>query len=150
KDKERWITPTKIKIIYQLKIPEKLCQPDKPLVMPRGKPIELKVNDKLSIKCVPIPAGSYMRGSPFYQFPRCHDEFPHECVLTRDFYMAETMTTQEVFEAVLGTNPTPEARRGPQFPVEYPTFADIDKFCQILSQKNGRMVRLPTSAEWEY
>ncbi len=150
KDGQRWITPSKITIVANVKIPAPFCQPDQPALQPKGEPLVLKVNDTLTIKCVPIPAGSYIRGSPFYQLPRCHDEFPHECVLTRDFYMAETPTTQEVFEALLGNNPTPPARRGPQFPVEYPTFGDMAKFCQILSEKNGRTVRLPTSAEWEY
>jgi formylglycine-generating enzyme required for sulfatase activity len=34
--------------------------------------------------------------------------------------------------------------------VQDPPFAEIAKFCRIVSQRNGRTVRLPTDAEWEY
>lgn len=68
--------------------------------------------------------------------------------LTKPFYLAEVPLTQEMFEAVMGANPS--AIKDPLLPVENPTFADIDKFCRLLSEKTGRRVRLPTDAEWEY
>ena len=34
--------------------------------------------------------------------------------------------------------------------MQNPPFADIKKFCAILSEKNKKTVRLPTDAEWEY
>ena len=150
RDGRKWIIPTRIQPNATVRMPEPLLQPDKPLTMPRGNPIELNVGDRLSIKCVPIPAGSFLGGSPFYQWPRCHDEYPHEVVLTRDFHMAETPITQEVFEAVMGKNPTPEARRGPQDPVENVLWADLEEFCRAVSERTGRKVRLPTGAEFEY
>ena len=90
----------------------------------------------------PVPPGS-----PFYQ-RRYQDEYPHEVVLTRPFYMAEIPVTQEIFEAVMGKNPS--LSKGPRLPVERAAFADILEFCRILSRKNGVTVRLPTDAEWEY
>src|SRR5262249_12103604 len=44
----------------------------------------------------------------------------------------------------------PSLVKDPQLPVQNPTFKEVQKFCDILSKKNGRKVRLPTSAEWEY
>jgi formylglycine-generating enzyme required for sulfatase activity len=149
-DGRKWVTPTAIKAGVTVQPPKALLRPDRPLVMPKGKPIDLAVTDKLSVRCVPIPAGSFVSGSPFYQWPRCHDEYPHEVVLTRDYYLSETPITQEVFEAVMGKNPTPEGRRGPQDPVENVLWDDILSFCQRLSAKTGRRVRLPTGAEFEY
>jgi formylglycine-generating enzyme required for sulfatase activity len=40
--------------------------------------------------------------------------------------------------------------KGPKLPVRNLPCADVRKFCQILSEKNGRTVRLPGEAEWEY
>jgi formylglycine-generating enzyme required for sulfatase activity len=68
--------------------------------------------------------------------------------LTKPYYMAEIPITQEMYEAVMGTNPS--TVKDPQLPVQNPPFAEINKFCQILSEKNGKKVRLPTDAEWEY
>ena len=48
----------------------------------------------------------------------------------------------------MGNNPSQQ--RGPQIPVTRVSSIDIRKFCQVLSQKNKRNVRLPTQAEWEY
>jgi formylglycine-generating enzyme required for sulfatase activity len=149
-DGQRWIVPTKIESRATLQPPEVMLRPDQPLAMPQGEPVVLQVTDRLAIKCLPIPAGSFLQGSPFHQWPRCHDEYPHECVLTKDFHIAETPVTQEVFEAVMGANPTPEARRGPQNPVENVLWADLVEFCRRVSEKTGRKVRLPTGAEFEY
>ena len=44
----------------------------------------------------------------------------------------------------------PSTAKDPQLPVQNPRFADIKKFCQILTEKNGKKVCLPTDAEWEY
>jgi formylglycine-generating enzyme required for sulfatase activity len=81
-------------------------------------------------------------------WPYFVEEYPHLVTLTRQFYLAEVPVTQEMYEAVMGANPS--TVKDPQLPVQNPTFADIEKFCQKLSEKTGRKVRLPTDAEWEY
>ena len=127
--------------------PAKMLAPDKPFVRRDEQPLVLRVTGTLTLTCVPIPAGSFVQGSPFYQ-QRYQDEFPHEVVLTEPFYMSETPVTQEMFEAVMGKNPSGNV--GPQSPVERATWPDILEFCRILSERNGRTVRVPTDAEWEY
>jgi formylglycine-generating enzyme required for sulfatase activity len=101
----------------------------------------------LTVKCVYIPAGSFLQGSPFYQ-QRYQDEFPHEVVLTRGYYMSETPVTQGIYEAIMKANPSPA--KGPQCPVESAAWTDVTEFCKILSEKNGMAVRIPTDPEWEY
>ncbi len=146
KDGRKWIAVSE----YQqtsIDYPAKMLAPDKPFVVSDGKPLVLKVSDTLTLKCVPVPAGRFLQGSPFYQ-QRYQDEFPHEVVLTKPFYMSETPVTQEMFQAVMGTNPS--SNIGPQFPVERATWPEILEFCRTLSEINRRTVRLPTDAEWEY
>jgi formylglycine-generating enzyme required for sulfatase activity len=146
KDGKKWITVTRYEPA-KVKYPEKMLAPDQPFATLAKEPLLLKISEKLTLKCLPLPAGRFLQGSPFYQ-RRYQDEYPHEVVLTRPFFMSEIPITQEIFEAVMGKNPA--LSKGPRFPVERAAFADIREFCRILSQKNGVTVRLPTEAEWEY
>jgi formylglycine-generating enzyme required for sulfatase activity len=147
KDGKKWITATRIEPC-KLKFPDRMLAADKPFVMPRRDPLHLTVGDQQTLKCVHIPAGTFLMGTPVYMWPFHVEEYPHLVTLTRDYYMAETPITQEMYEAVMGKNPS--VVRDPQLPVQNPTFADLKKFCDILSEKNGKKVRLPTAAEWEY
>jgi hypothetical protein len=161
RDGKRWIYPTGIKVASfspaqfrqdptrrLFTFPARMVAPDKPFAVPGKTPLVLKINDALSLKCILLPAGSFVQGSPFYQSYRWQDEYPHEVVMTKPFYMSEHPITQEMFEAVMGKNPS--IRKGPKFPVEQVPYTDIEEFCQILSERTGRTVRVPTDAEWEY
>jgi len=147
KDGRRWITATKIEPT-KLTFPEKMLTPDRPFVMPDKEPLTLKVSDALTLKCVYIPPGKFLMGTPPYMWPYYVEEYAHVVTLTKPYYMAEIPVTQEMYEAVIGANPS--TAKDPKFPVQNPKFADIEKFCRILSEKNGGTVRLPTDAEWEY
>jgi len=145
-DGKKWITITRYRPA-KVTHPEKMLVADRSFDPPGKEPLLLKVDDNLILKCVLLPAGRFLQGSPFYQ-RRYQDEYPHEVVLTRPLYMAEVPVTQEIYQAVMGKNPS--LSKGPLFPVERVPFADILEFCRILSRKNGVTVRLPTDAEWEY
>ena len=133
KDGKKWIAVTR----YQpskVNYPAKMLAPDQPFAILAEKPLVLKIDGELTLKCLPLPAGRFLQGSPFYQ-RRYQDEYPHEVVLTKPFFMSEIPVTQEIFEAVMGKNPA--LSRGPRFPVERVPFADILEFCRRLSKKNG-------------
>jgi formylglycine-generating enzyme required for sulfatase activity len=147
KNGKKWITATRIEAT-RLKFPDVMLAPDKPFFMPDQPPVNLKITDRLTLRCVYIPPGKFLMGTPFYMWPYYVEEYPHMVTLTRPFYMAEIPVTQEMYEAVMGNNPS--TVKDPQLPVQNPPFAAIDKFCQILSEKSGKKVRLPTDAEWEY
>ncbi len=154
KDGKKWITPSKIFDQYPdrksvtIKYPEKMLAPDKPIKMTGKEPLLLKVTDRLSLKCILLPRGAFLFMKPYYVVPRWQDEFPRLITLTRPFYLAEIPVTQEMFEAVMGKNPS--TLKDPRRPVRNVSCGDVNKFCKILSQKNGRTVRLPGEAEWEY
>ena len=147
RDGKKWITPTRIQGT-RLKYPDKMLAPDKPLKMPGKEPLILKVTDTLSLKCILLPRGEFLMAKPWYVDPRWQDEFPRHITLTKPFWLAEIPVTQEMYEAVMGSNPS--TVKGPKLPVRNLPCADVNKFCRILSEKNGRTVRLPGEAEWEY
>ena len=146
KDGKKWIAITRYEPTT-VKYPAKMLAADQPFAGAGANPILLKIDNALTLKCIVLPAGRFLQGSPFYQ-RRYQDEFPHEVVLTKSFAMSEVPITQEIFEAVMGKNPS--LNKAPRFPVDGVAFADIMEFCRIVSQKNGVTVRLPTDAEWEY
>ena len=147
KDGKKWITASRIELA-KLKYPDRMLTADKPLVMPDKEPVTLKIGDKLTLECVYIPRGKFLMGTPVCMWPYHVEEYPHVVTLTKPFYMAEIPITQEMYEAVMGNNPS--TVKDPQLPVQDPPFADVTKFCKIVSVKNGKKVRLPTDAEWEY
>ncbi len=143
----RWIKVSKVEH-GSMKYPERMLAEDKPFVAPPKDPLILKISDALSLRCVKIPAGRALLGEPFYVAIRYQEEYPRLVTLTKSFYLSEIPVTQEIWEAVMGSNPSKV--KDPKLPVQNPLFPDIDKFCQILSEKSGRKVRLPSGAEWEY
>ena len=121
----------------------------------------LRFNDRLSVRCKYIPAGSFFMGSPFYQAPRYQDEYPHKVTLTKSFYMTEVPITQAMWIAVMGSLPVPppaewglpftdRVEEGDNKAVEFANWSEIQEFCKRLSHLNLVSVRLPTAAEWEY
>jgi formylglycine-generating enzyme required for sulfatase activity len=144
---KKWITADKI-VATTLTYPQRMLAADRPFVTNDKEPVLLKVGDRLTLKCVYIPPGKYLMGTPVYMWPYYQEEYPHLVTLTKPFYMAEIPVTQEMYEAVMGTNPS--TVKDPQLPVQNPPFAAVKKFCALLSEKNNRTVRPPTDAEWEY
>ncbi len=151
KDGQKWITPSKIVPAGPLAYPEKMYQPRKPFVMPGKTPLILKVTDTLSLTCILVPPGKIFKGSFYHTYVRndsyCRydDDYPYMWTLTKPYYLAEIPVTQEMYESVMGENPSDQ--KNPQLPVTRVAATNVDRFCQILSEKNQRTVRLPTTAE---
>lgn len=67
-----------------------------------------------------------------------------------DFYIGQTVVTAELWEAVMGSNPSRFGQMFKKRPVERVSIEDCKAFCVKLSEMTGRRYRLPTNAEWEY
>jgi len=120
---------------------------------PRSKELSteltLPLSDRVNLDCVLIPAGQFKMGTPEDEPGRNHDEGPvREVVFRASFYMGRFETTQEQYEAIMGQNPS--QFKGPRRPVESVSSFDAQEFCERVTKRLGREVRLPTEAEWEY
>lgn len=72
----------------------------------------------------------------------------HSVTLTKSYYIGETEVTQELYKAVMGTNPS--YYTGNQRPVEQVSWNDCQTFISKLNTLTGKTFRLPTEAEWEF
>jgi hypothetical protein len=113
--------------------------------------------DGIAITMLPIPAGSFLMGSPESEPDRFDDEGPQHQVTLRAFWMAQTPTTQAQWRTVAGwpkverdLEPDPSCFKGDQRPVEMVSWRDAQEFCRRLSQRTGKRYGLPSEAQWEY
>ena len=124
-------------------------------------PLTLTLGGGVTMKLVLIPAGKFRMGSGVsaeqlakrYEGAKAEqftDEFPQrEVTITKPFYMGITEVTQAQWQAVMGTKPR-GVREGAENPVSSVLWKEATAFCEKLSQKTARTIRLPTEAEWEY
>ncbi len=102
-----------------------------------------KVNPKDALTYVWIPPGKFMMGCSPGDTACSDDEKPaHPVVITRGFWMGQTLVTQGAYQRVRGTNPS--YFHGDQLPVESVTWDEARGYCAAAG------MRLPTEAEWEY
>jgi len=102
-----------------------------------------KVRDrKTGIVMLLCPPGEFMMGSPASEAGREDNEAQHRVTITKAFYLSETEVTQEVWQKVMGANPS--SFKGASNPVEQVSWNDCQKFCQ----SSG--LRLASESEWEY
>ena len=75
------------------------------------------------------------------------DESPSGEVILESYYISETEVTQELWQAVMGFNPS--WFFGLKRPVENVSWNDCQEFIIKLNELTGQRFRLPTEAEWE-
>lgn len=76
------------------------------------------------------------------------DERPVHRVAVSSFRIGQTEVTQQLWQAVMGTNPS-KFKDG-DYPVAQVSWNDCQDFINRLNGLTGRRFRLPTEAEWEY
>lgn len=132
----------------------------------------------VSFDMLPIPAGSFLMGSPESEANRGEDEGPQRRVEISAFWMGRCEVTWEEYDqwsqslekkrreageanpadnlADAVTRPTPPytdmtfGMGSEGYPAICMTQLAAKKYCEWLSAKTGKFYRLPTEAEWEY
>lgn len=107
-----------------------------------------RITNSFGISLVYIPPGRTLMGSAWEDPDRQYDEYPHPIRLSKGFWMSATEITQGQWKAVMGY--TRSHFSGDQLPIDSVSWGEAVTFCQRLSQREGRVFRLPTEAEWEY
>jgi len=108
----------------------------------------LPLEEGVDISFALIPAGSFRMGSPEDEEGHNDDEVLHEVQISHAFYLGRHPVTQAQYQAVVRSNPS--YFQGADLPVEMVSWFDAVSFCELLSERTGRKLRLPTEAEWEY
>ncbi|MFI5458640.1 MAG: formylglycine-generating enzyme family protein [Isosphaerales bacterium] len=123
--------------------------------------------NSIGMKLKRIPAGTFLMGALPEERNAKEDERPqHRVRITRPFYLGVYEVTQHEYKQVMGGNPS-LYHDSDQQPVDQVSWPDAVKFCNKLSEREGRKpycriegdqvtvaggngYRLPTEAEWEY
>ncbi len=112
-----------------------------------GEERSLELTDSMTIDMVWIPAGEFLMGSPDNEPDRNPDEGPvHRVGIPNGFWMSKYEVTQSQWQAVMGRNPAELYGVGPNHPVYYVSWDDVQAFLERVNED----FRLPTEAEWEY
>ena len=104
----------------------------------------------VEFKMIKVEGGTFSMGATSEQGSHADDDKnPVHSVTLSDYYIGETEVTQELWEAVMGSNPS-VFKGNDQRPVENVSWDACQEFIKKLNQLTGKEFRLPTEAEWEY
>jgi len=117
-------------------------------VADNGAPQRTITVGNVQFTMIRVDGGTFLMGGTSEQQKPNDDEKPVHKVTLSTYYIGETEVTQELWQAVMGNNPS--KYKGPRLPVEKISWDDCQEFILKLNQKTGMKFRLPTEAEWEY
>ena len=108
----------------------------------------------VKFKMIQVDGGTFTMGNDnsYYDEPK-----PAHEVTVSSFKIGQTEVTQELWQAVMGSNPSYfQTSTNAEFgtilkrPVEQVSWYDCQEFITKLNQITGKTFRLPTEAEWEF
>lgn len=102
----------------------------------------------VAFKMIHVEGGTFTMGATPEMTDPYEDEKPAHQVTLSSYSIGETPVTQELWEAVMGSNPS--VFEGHNLPVERVDWHECQEFIMKLNQNTGKQFRLPTEAEWEF
>ena len=115
----------------------------------RQQPVRTFTVKGVSFKMIAVEGGTFQMGATAEQQSNYDDEKPAHSVTLDSYYIGETEVTQELWRAVMGSNPS-EFSGDDLLPVENVSWYDCQNFIKELNKLTGENFRLPTEAEWEF
>lgn len=109
--------------------------------------ITFKIGD-IEFKMIYIKGNTFRMGADHYEIMADTNEFPQHEVTLDDYYIAETVVTQSLWETIMGFNRSEPTH--PDAPVDLVSWEEAQLFCEKLKEMTETPFRLPTEAEWEY
>lgn len=91
---------------------------------------------------------AYRQALEVYLSADTDEKPPHTVRISKPFYISRHEITQGQFQELMEVNYS--TVRGENRPVNNVSKTKADRFCKRLSRITGRIIRLPTEAEWEY
>lgn len=110
----------------------------------------IHLDDKAHLDLAPIPAGTFLMGSPESEGGDGNERPQQPVTISRNFFMGTTLITNHQYVTVMGPSGRRTRAGEENLPAHEVTWSEGVAFCKLLSQKTGRIFRLPTEAEWEY
>ena len=105
---------------------------------------------ELESNMVRVEGGTFTMGATSEQGDEAKEvEYPAHQVTLSGFYICKYEVTQELWQAVMGSNPSNfpgDLTR----PIESVSWDDCQEFITKLNEMTGKHYRLPSEAEWEY
>ena len=112
-----------------------------PIILPNG----------VRFNMIRVHGGTFDRGATSEQGSDAYDdEKPVHKVTLSTYYIGETEVTQELWKAVMGSNPSYFSSGSLKRPVENVSWNECQEFIRKLNALTGKTFRLPTEAEWEF
>lgn len=113
------------------------------------KDVETFTIEGVTFKMVKVKGGEFTMGATPEQAKYAdNNEKPAHKVVLKDYYIATTEVTQELWSKITGQNPS---RYGSsKFPVNTINNELVQNFLDLIRAKTDLPFRLPTEAEWEY
>lgn len=115
------------------------------------------LNNCVELEMISIPGGSFTMGTSKDESGTVEDERPQHLVTLKPFFLGKYPITQAQWREVANfpkikyeLESDPSYFTGDNLPVECVSWYEAQEFCARLSQKTGRVYRLPSEAEWEY
>jgi formylglycine-generating enzyme required for sulfatase activity len=116
-------------------------------VAPSARSVEASLAG-VPLRFIALPAGPFRMGCSTGD-TECKDDEKSLQVVVDPFQIGATEVTQELWQSVMGKNPSDF--QGAKRPVENVSWRDAQDFVERLNQlRDGFTYRLPTEAEWEY
>ena len=123
---------------------------------PKEKDVATVEANGVSFELVFVEPGQFRMGATSEQdgFDSFTELPAHDITLSKGYWIGKLEVSQELWEAVMGSNPSAvkefDGKEDKQLPVSGITWADAKAFVKKLSEVTGQKFRLPTEAECEY